>query len=460
MRGLWLIGLVGACGGTPRAPGPSLNAPTDSDPKGLHHTAISGLIQPLIDAEIATGIVVGIYDAGKLEVYGFGAGPEGKPPTADTLFEIGSITKVYTSLLFADAIQRREVGLETELATLLPPGVTVPTLGPKSITLGMLALHTSGLPRLPPSIAAHPESLDPYGHYSEDALYADLVQTQLTSAPGDKVVYSNYGTGVLGFALGRKLGTGFPAALQNRILLPLALSNTYFKVPAAANARRAVGTNDDLVPTKPWTFDAMAGAGALISTVRDQLSLIDAELDAASGSKQILRPAMRLTQEPQLDDTHAANEGLGWQIDSAGRYWHNGSTGGFSAFIGFDPKTRRGIVLLASTQTSLVDHVADQLYKMLAGETATAPRFPTPDQLAPLVGTYDLGGTKLHISQKGKRLYVEGPGEPPARLVPISDHEMWLERVQAVVVFEGKGPKVERAVFMIGAQRLSASRID
>ena len=214
------------------------------------------------------------------------------------------------------------------------------------------------------------------------------------------------------------------------------------------------------MPVPPWTFDALAGAGALISTVRDQLSLIDAELDAASGSKQTLRPAMRLTQEAQLDGTHAENEGLGWQIDSAGRYWHNGGTAGFSAFVGFDPKTRRGIVLLASTQTSLVDHVADQLYKMLAGETPKPTKFPTPEQLAPLVGTYDLGGSKLHITLKGKRLYVEGPGEPPARLVPISDHEMWLERIQAIVVFEGEGAKVQRAVFMIGAQRLAAQRTD
>ena len=109
----------------------------------------------MIDAELASGIVVGLYDAGKREVYGFGKGPGRQAPDRHTLFEIGSITKVYTSLLFADAVQRREVALDTPVAELLPPGVTVPTPDKHAITLGQLALHTSGLPRLPPSIAAH-----------------------------------------------------------------------------------------------------------------------------------------------------------------------------------------------------------------------------------------------------------------------------------------------------------------
>src|SRR5690349_25083261 len=85
----------------------------------------------------------------------FGKGPGGKPPTGSTLFEIGSITKVYTSLLLADAVQRHEVSLDTPVAELLPPGVTVPTKDKHVITLRNLALHNSGLPRLPPSIAAH-----------------------------------------------------------------------------------------------------------------------------------------------------------------------------------------------------------------------------------------------------------------------------------------------------------------
>jgi len=95
-----------------------------------------------------------------------------------------------------------------------------------------------------------------------------------------------------------------------------------------------------------------------VSTAHDQLRLIEVELDAASGGSLPLRHAMKLTQEPQLDRT-GNNVSLGWTIDGTGRYWHNGSTGGCHAFVGFDPKTKRGVVLLASTATSAIDRLPD-----------------------------------------------------------------------------------------------------
>ena len=460
MRLVPVLGLVVACGGTPRSPSPVVPRPSPTDAEGVHKAAVAALVRPMLDGEIVKGMVVALYDAGKTEVYGFGTGPDGKPPTGTTLFEIGSITKVYTSLLLADAIQRREVSLETHVADLLPPGVTMPTMDQRAITLGELALHTSGLPRLPPSIAIHADSPDPYAGYGEDALYHDLVQTALVGTPGTRVLYSNYGAGLLGFALGRKLGGGYAGILTTRVLAPLALENTFLTVPALARPRLAHGSNVDLAPVPPWNFDALAGAGALISDARDQLALIDAELDAASGSKQPLRPAMRLTQEPELDHDTGDNEGLGWQIDSTGRYWHNGGTAGFHAFVGFDPKTRRGVVVLASTGVSLVDHLANDLYKVMAGEPPTPPKFPTAAEVAPLAGTYALGDYQLVVAVKDKRVTITGKGEPPYRLIPLTDHELWFEAKQTVVVFEKDGDKIARAVFVIGSQRLAAPRVE
>lgn len=453
-----IVVVLAACGGTaPRVVAPVITAP-GADPDGPHRAAVAAQVQPLIDGEVAAGVVVGLYDAGKLEIYGFGKGPGGAAPTGNTLFEIGSITKVFTSLLLADAVQRHEVDLDTPVAELLPPGVTVPTADKVAITLRHLALHSSGLPRLPPRIEHHVEVPDPYAHYGEDALYADLIATTLDSTPGTKIEYSNYGAGLLGFALGRKLGGGYAKVLSARVLGPLGLADTYLTVPAAAKSRLATGTNPELVPVSRWTFDALAGAGALVSTARDQLKLVDAELDAAAGSKQPLRQAMHLTQEPQLDHT-GDNEGLGWQIDQAGRYWHNGGTGGFRSFVGFDPKTRRGVVLLASTASSLVDHVADVMYKVLDNESVAVKPLATVEQLAAYPGTYDVSGSKIEVSVVGKWLYVEGPGEPKIRLVPISDHEFWIEQLQSIVVFERDGDKVTRAVFVVGGNRLAAQRV-
>ncbi len=280
-------------------------------------------------------------------------------------------------------------------------------------------------------------------------------------APGTRIVYSNYGAGLLGFALGKKLKVGYSAILKERILAPLGLADTTFGFPAGSEARRAQGTNDDLKPVNPWTFeDALAGAGALVSDVHDQLALIDAEMDAAAGGKAPLRGPMRFTQEEQLEG-EGANTGLGWSLDSAGHYWHNGGTGGFHAFVSFDTKTKRGVVELASTSTVLVDSLAARIYGVLDGDVKTPQAFPAPDALVPFAGTYDFQGNHLKVTVDGKRLYIEGPGEPRQRLLPLSDHEFFLEEIQAPVVFtKAEQDRPAAAVFVVGGKTFIAQKLN
>ena len=379
---------------------------------------VEAQVQPLLDAELVTGLVVGLYDGGKTETYGFGKGPGQGPPDGATLFELGPVTAVYTCLVFADAVQRREIELDAPLAELLPMGVTAPIRDKVAITLKQLALHSSGLPPLPPSIAARGDAPDPFAGYGENALYNDLIRTDLIATPGTQLGYSPYGIGLLGFTIGRKVGTGFPKLLDTRVLRPLEVKDTFTSVPAALAARRAEGSHDDLTRAAPWTYDALAGAGAVVSSARDQLRLIDAELDAASGG-----------------------------------------TGGFRAFLSFDPKTRRGVVVLASTATSVIDRLPDAMYKVLEGTPPTPVKLAGPAELAAFAGSYDLGGTPLQVVAEGKRLFLSGPGEPRHRLTPISDHEFWLEALQSIAVFEKDGDQVARVVFGIGERRVVAPRI-
>ncbi len=448
-----MISPVVSCGPSPAAP----RRPTSTstlDPDGPHRAGIAAQIQPLLDAEIVTGLVVGVVDDGKREIYGFGRGPGGRPPTGGTLFEIGSVTKVFTTLLLADAVQRKEVTLTTPVAELLPPGITVPTKDGTAITLHHLALHTAGLPRLPPSLMAK-QRPDPYAGYGEDPLYQDLIETTLDAAPGERVAYSNFGAGLLGFALGRRLGTDYAAALRERVLRPLALEHTHLGFPKGAE--HADGTNDDLRPMVPWQWDALAGAGALVSNARDQLTLIEAELDAVTGSKRPLREAMRATQEDQ-PEAPGGGSGLGWVIDRDGRYWHNGGTGGHHAFVGFDPRNRRGIVILAATSTSLVDRLAPVLYAVLDGSSPAPPKFPTAEELAALAGTYDIDGTTFLVEARGKRLYIKDP-EQHVRLLPLTGDAFFIDPLQAEVVFVRDGATIKGLVFTIGGQRLTAKRV-
>jgi hypothetical protein len=150
---------------------------------------------------------------------------------------------------------------------------------------------------------------------------------------------------------------------------------------------------------------------------------------------------------------------MGWLIDATGRCWHNGGTGGFHAFVGFDPKTRRGVVILASTATALIDRLAEAMYTILEGAPSPPLKLAAAADLTAFAGDYDLSGTSLQVIAEGKRLYLTGPGEPRHRLSPISDHEFWLEALQSVAVFERDGDKVARVVFGIGDRRVVAPRV-
>jgi serine-type D-Ala-D-Ala carboxypeptidase/endopeptidase len=431
---------------------------SDADPDGPHRNDIVTQVQPYLDAELADSIVVAIYDGGKREIYGL-ARPGSLPPNGKTLFELGGVTRVFTGLLFADGLERKEVTLDTTLAETMPPGVAVPTVDNQTITLRDLALNSSGLPREP--LRVQPEAADPYAHYDEDALYADLVSARLTRPPGTAIIQSNWGYGLLGVGLGRKLdgGGGYAKLVRERLLGPLELHDTFVGIPDVASVRLVRGTDEDLQPAAAWHWGAMAAAGGMIADARDLLKLIEVELDAADGSQKPLRAAMHFTQAPALD-RRGANFGLGWQIDETGRYWQSGTTRGCHVFISFDAHDHRGVVVLAATGLSApLDHIPDALYAVMANQSTPAPAFPTIDQLRPIVGTYDLSGAHLQVTLRGKRVYLAGPGEPPMRLAPLNDRELWLEALQSGVAFERAGDAIKAMVFMSNGAQRSAARI-
>nr|HEX4318060.1 serine hydrolase domain-containing protein [Kofleriaceae bacterium] len=435
---------------------PATLPPPATDPSGPHEAAITALVTPFLDAELLRGVVIGVVDHDATEIYGFGSGPNHQPPTGATLFELGTASKIYTSLLLCEAVQRREVTLDTPLADLMPAGVSVPTKDGKVITLLELANEASGLPAVPAS--AKPDQPDPYADYAEDKLLSDLATARLDSAPGTQLGSSLLGAGVLGYALGRKIGGGYSSALYSHVLAPLDLESTFVVVPPEAKARVATGSTTDLADALPSHWGVLAPAGGVISDVRDQVAVVRAELDASANGVGALRSAMRLTQDAQLD-REGDNEGIGLQLDSYGRYWHTGSTAGFHSFIGFDPKTKRGVVILASTALSPLDRMADLLYDVLEGKAASLPPFPTAEQLGPYAGGYDLAGTHLVVSVDGKRIYVAGPGEPRHRLVPLSPNIFWLEELAAVVVFEGDNGAITRLSLLLpNGQRVVGPR--
>src|SRR5262245_56734875 len=185
---LEVLAFAGACGsGSKLVKPPPVTAAIETE---RYREDVEAQVQPFLDAELVSGLVIGLYNGGKTEIYGFGTGPNQKPPDGSTLFELGPITTVYTALMLADSVQRREVDLDTPISDLLPLGVTVPTRDKVAITLKHLVLHGSGLPRMPPSLERRGPAPDPYAGYDENALYGDLIRSDLVATPGTQIAFS------------------------------------------------------------------------------------------------------------------------------------------------------------------------------------------------------------------------------------------------------------------------------
>ncbi|HEV2691239.1 MAG TPA: serine hydrolase, partial [Bryobacteraceae bacterium] len=225
------------------------------------------LINRVDEAKKTVGIVVGTIDPKGRQVIGRGrvSLDSNQEPNGDTIFEIGSITKVFTSLVLADMIERGEVKPDDPVAKFLPSTVTVPSRNGRQITLLDLSMQISGLPRMPNNF--RPADLaNPFADYDAPKLYDFLSHYTLTNNIGEKYLYSNVGVGLLGHALSLKAGSSYEQMVRKRILEPLGMTSTTVTLSAEQKKRMATGHDATLKPVKNWDLDALAGAGAIRST--------------------------------------------------------------------------------------------------------------------------------------------------------------------------------------------------
>src|SRR5258708_19431887 len=173
------------------------------------------------------GIVVGVLEPSgrRIVTYGSAARDDKRPLNGDTVFEIGSVSKVFTSLVLADMVRKSEVALTDPAAKYLPASVKMRERGGQQITLRDLATQTSGLPRLPSNLRPK-DSANPYSDYTPELLYRFLSGYKPTRNPGSKYEYSNLGVGLLGHVLARRAGTDYETQVRTRISDPLTLTAT------------------------------------------------------------------------------------------------------------------------------------------------------------------------------------------------------------------------------------------
>lgn len=316
-------------------------------------------------------LTIGVLHRGRRYVCSYG--PLDGTPAGERIYEIGSITKVFTGALLACLEAEGSVVLDDPIGKFLPADLHPPK-EIAAITLKQLATHTSGLPRLPGNFDATAKNdADPYVNYGTVELYAALRSGRLERPAGKKSVYSNFGVGLLGHLLTSHCGETLEAAIGRRICTPLGLADTVQTLKNAQEGRLVYGHAPTGEPTMRWNFAALAGAGALVSTADDLLKFIEANL---SERDDLLGRALARSRETLFRSWLGSNQGLGWQIDddTANQrvlHWHNGGTGGFVSFLGLDHARKLGVVVLSNCGDALigderVDRIGFRLLKTAA----------------------------------------------------------------------------------------------
>jgi CubicO group peptidase (beta-lactamase class C family) len=407
------------------------------------------LIQRIDEAKQSVGIVVGVIEPAGRRIVSYGALAKGdkRPLDGDTVFEIGSVSKVFTSLLMSDMVQREEVVLSDPVATYLPNGVKVPERGGRVITLKDLSTHTSGLPRMPTNFSPK-NPANPYVDYSVEQMYQFLSGYTLPRDIGAQYEYSNLGGGLLGHVLARRAGMDYEALLRSRIATPLKMTSTAITLSPELKARLATGHNDKLAPTSNWDLPTLAGAGAIRSTANDLLNFIAVPLGyttspLAPSFERMLSVRMP-TGQPGMDVA------LAWHIFTMdGLIWHNGGTGGYRSFIGYDPKKRVGVVVLSNAETNLgVDDIGRHLLNTnIPVVPPDSPMFQPPKdhkettidpkQFDIYVGRYQATPEiLLTVSREGTDFYAQLTGQPRFPVFHESERDFFFKVVDAQLTFQ------------------------
>ena len=341
-------------------------------------------IQSLVDNNNKTNaaIVVGLIDPNGTQFYGYGNMSNANPTTVDkdTIFAIGSITKVFTTILLADMVNRGLVNLDDPIEQYLSPSIKVPIFNGQKITLENLATHTSGLSEFPSShcvsnfngtddddedsIQARLFFIECDKNYTFDQLYQDLSNTTLIREPGLKFEYSTFGISLLGHILALKSGMSYDRLVEERILNVLGMNSTSIVLSDAQKSRLAIGhLNGQELPF--WnTSRPIAPAGGLHSSVADMLKfasanlgLIDTKINNAMKESHIIILDSRLGKA--FSNNYTAYVSLGWIIATDFGIQiveHNGETAdGYNSFIALNTSEEKGIVIIASASSIDID---------------------------------------------------------------------------------------------------------
>lgn len=286
---------------------------------------------------------------------------------AGSVFEIGSISKVFTTHLMVNHLNKGEISsLEQPIREKL--GFAI--VNDPAITFKQLANHTSGLPSVPSNYNSTIfNAKNPYKDYSIKKLEQNLTtKLKLVQPPGEKYIYSNYGMGLLQYIISGISHKDYESLLREQILDALMMRNT--------TSNRARIAKDILVkpydrngkPTSNWDMGALEGAGAILSSVEDLSKYATWCFDALNGELAIMKEKT-FTINDKMDIA------LAWHIvkhkTTQPFLWHNGGTGGYKSSMGINPESKKSVIILTNVGATnnskkyLIDELCYDLMKSI-----------------------------------------------------------------------------------------------
>lgn len=434
---------------------------------GLLKTAVLAAPQSL--AEVAErmvsrlpagAIVTGEFHDG---VSRFALAGKGLPNLAPErhVFEIGSISKVFTGLLLAQAVVEKKVSLTTTVGEILGADFGFADPQVAAITLEQLSTHTSGLPRLPDNLGPNPDDLaDPYAAYDRAALHDFLRGAKLTAPGPHPAAYSNLGTGLLGDLLAQRLGQSWEELVRSRITQPLGLTDTVVTLTEEQQKRFApphvgaeAGSN--------WHFQALAGAGALRSTAADLIRFGQALMKPETTP---FPEAIRLLTTPRAPFAGESMQiGLGLLMSrflGAPAWEHDGGTGGYRASFQVQPESGRIRVILINNEA-----LAPQgLLAVIDPPPSNANRSEvpiTPEAAREYVGVFELSPqARFTVIQRGDHLWTRLTGQPFFRLFHAGEDRFFLKVVAAEMQFERTEGRITHVTLFQNQREQRATKSD
>jgi len=313
---------------------------------------VSSKIKEFAKGKSRMGLIIGLVRGGKRYSYSYGykSAEDKNPPDENTVFEIGSITKTFTGIILADMILKKELSDTDPVSKFIPKEkLKLPETNGREITLRDLAQHISGIPGMPDNIGDFRKKENPFSDYTPEKMFEFLNRCKLDFPIGSNHRYSNSGFGLLGYILAEKSGLTYEELVTDRIFKPLGMKNSSIELTDAQKKNIATGYNLKLEQKPFWTTtDILNGSGFIKSDLSDMFLY----LEAAMGGNTLLRQVIELASAEQRAGYPGTWIGYGWYTEFMKNgdkvVTHNGATGGFYAFIGFNKVTRVGVIILSN----------------------------------------------------------------------------------------------------------------